>query len=43
MKTLELMYHMFFGGITPLAPSPPPRGAPWQGLGVPKNENEDHY
>ena len=27
MKTLELMYHMFFGGITPLAPLPPPKGA----------------
>ena len=27
LKTLELMYHMFFGGINPLAPLPPPKGA----------------
>ena len=27
---------MFFGGITPLAPKPPPSGAPLQRLGYPK-------
>ena len=30
------MYHMFFGGITRLAPKPPPSGAPLQRLGYPK-------
>ena len=34
--------HVFWW-YNPFSPQPPPRGAPWQGLGVPKNENEDHY
>ena len=34
------MYHMFFGGITPLAPLPAPWGRPCGGLGYPKMKIE---